>query len=262
MLKQILNRVQTAVADACCSLCGGPVVDSGYSTCRLCHQRLGFRLNSAPLPPVLPSTQPSAINCHAVTLFNNRIRQLIYSYKFHHQRSHQPALVDLLFRYLCQWQPDWMPLATPGGKVWLVTIPPHEAHGPPALMQPIAVSLAQRLQTWLSASAAREPGGTSLFRPAGQGLFQAGESTLLCWQRSVQRQHHLHTRQERLENMRDSLLCEPSAHFSPDDTVLLLDDLMTTGATLNAAAQAIRQSGFKGAMAALVLCHVPMNHSR
>ncbi|MFM7343692.1 MAG: ComF family protein [Betaproteobacteria bacterium] len=64
-------------------------------------------------------------------------------------------------------------------------------------------------------------------------------------------------RAQRLANVRDAFLTEPLA---PDcvrgRAVVLVDDVMTSGATLNAAAQSLLQAGAKGVQA-LVVARTP-----
>lgn len=50
-------------------------------------------------------------------------------------------------------------------------------------------------------------------------------------------------RKQRLENMRGAFDTKPGAHVDPAQRCVLVDDVFTTGATLNACAQAMRKAG-------------------
>jgi ComF family protein len=82
------------------------------------------------------------------------------------------------------------------------------------------------------------------------------DATLLLRTRHTTAQSDL-TRAERLRNVRGAFAVEPMrAHELRDRRVVLVDDVMTTGASLHAAATALRQAG-AAHITALVLARTP-----
>jgi ComF family protein len=60
--------------------------------------------------------------------------------------------------------------------------------------------------------------------------------------RQTSSQVETHSRDERLENMREAFRCEHPEHVDGKD-IILVDDVCTTGATLNDCARALRVAG-------------------
>lgn len=82
------------------------------------------------------------------------------------------------------------------------------------------------------------------------------DATLLLRTRHTPAQREL-TRAERLRNVRGAFAVDPMrAHELRDQRVVLVDDVMTTGASLHAAAQALRQAGVAH-VTALVFARTP-----
>jgi predicted amidophosphoribosyltransferase len=85
----------------------------------------------------------------------------------------------------------------------------------------------------------------------------------LDWQRSVETQHHQLSAQARWQNMQQAFvwLRKVWPHEKQVDHtttgIVVIDDITTTGATLFAAAQAIRTAGYTGPLTMLTLCYVP-----
>ncbi len=68
------------------------------------------------------------------------------------------------------------------------------------------------------------------------------ESGALVRKKNTQPQSSL-SREERIVNMKNAFFCAASSISLKNKTVILIDDVMTTGATLNQAALALRLSG-------------------
>lgn len=83
------------------------------------------------------------------------------------------------------------------------------------------------------------------------------DATLLLRTRHTPAQREL-TRAERLRNVRGAFAVDPMrAHELRDQRVVLVDDVMTTGASLHAAATALRQAGVTH-VTALVFARTPI----
>jgi len=78
-------------------------------------------------------------------------------------------------------------------------------------------------------------------RPLARALNLPLETSLLQRVRNTEHQARLH-HQARSHNMRKAVV---STARIDDATIVLVDDIMTTGATLDAAAQALKQAGAK-----------------
>lgn len=77
------------------------------------------------------------------------------------------------------------------------------------------------------------------------------DSRLLTRTLNTPAQAHTHERTERLQNMHNAFICaRPSAILGK--TVIIVDDVMTTGATLEACAHALKEAGARKVIACVV----------
>lgn len=54
------------------------------------------------------------------------------------------------------------------------------------------------------------------------------------------------TKKQRMENLKNSFaICETAENYDKNNLIILIDDIITTGATLNEAAKTLRKAGFK-----------------
>ncbi len=171
--------------------------------------------------------------------FNLPLKKWLYPYKFEHQTHYKGPLADLWIQYwqsLLEKQPT---LIKP--PVYVVPIPPRQnnPHHRPHL-GPLAKTFA------------------AMF---GYPYVPHG----LDWQRETEAQHTLAHKRQRWQNMAGSLATGYPAGFKQDEfspTILLLDDIKTTGATLFEATQAFqRNQRFQetgGKCVGLTLCHLPL----
>ena len=67
------------------------------------------------------------------------------------------------------------------------------------------------------------------------------KETLLKWKKSVQRQSLIKNKQKRIQNVANNLTATP--HVQPNITYIIIDDITTTGATLNEAKRALTEAG-------------------
>jgi predicted amidophosphoribosyltransferase len=236
MLSALLAKLADALRPSGCAYCLQPWNSCNnadlLALCPECKGRFGLREGH------WPTSRNAHVAIHAATLFNGRVKQLLYGYKFYRRRDNVRPLAALLTSYWSQAVAlkevaDAEPMT-----VAVLTIPARQGH-PDRL-----ASLGQA------------------FRNAFGYHAEAGQ---LLWQRETQPQHTLQCRRERLSNLRGSLLYEPAplkADASGPTMILILDDLTTTGATLTEAALAIRHGGFQGQIVGLAVCSIPYGLQR
>jgi competence protein ComFC len=162
----------------------------------------------------------------AATLFNSRLRRILYSYKFSQQRQYTRILTDVMIHY---WQ------AFERQEKYIVI--------------PIPARNKQRAHVYPIAK-----------RFANHFGYEYKEA-LLLWKRETDAQHHIHSKKVRFENIHQSLVVTPESTTSvlQAHPILLLDDITTTGATLREAYRAIKTETIPmGQVTALALTHVPL----
>lgn len=234
-LRQMLRNTQChGCHTACCE---------GQTFCEDCQQQLGL-LPAGPLTPSTSLRFPDDTWLYAATPLGEQSRRWVYPYKFYGREAHAPMLAALLQE--C-WQRNGLADSPLARRVWVTAIPSRwRRHH----LAPLAARFAE----------------TFGYRPVPD---------LLCWQRPTHRQHTLASRRQRLANMRDSMGLNPTAWararkawpwggLNPragDPTmVVVIDDLLTTGATLREACRALRGThgeGFQGPLIGLAVAHTP-----
>ncbi len=85
---------------------------------------------------------------------------------------------------------------------------------------------------------------------------------LLNWRRPTKAQHSLFKRQERISNVSGSLQAEkinflPAHKTAAPKTIIVFDDIRTTGATLQAAAEALKQEYPNSQIIEWAVCQIP-----
>ena len=140
----------------------------------------------------------------ALSHYGGTWRQLIWTLR----RKPKARLIRALAVELAQQLPHFSEWAQP------CPIPPRQGHpkGPPQ---------------WLAGAVSQRSGWP--------------QATLLQRHRACLGQHHLN-RQQRAENLRGVFAAAPAQN--PNATVLLIDDVRTSGATGQAAAEALQQAGY------------------
>lgn len=131
--------------------------------------------------------------------------------------------------------------------------------------EPLLESCSLVLPMPLSTSRLRERGFNQALELARRLAPQRCDATLLmrlppAHEAADAPAQHTLSRSERLRNLRGAMLVDPlRANEVRGQQVLLIDDVMTTGASLEAAAQALLQAGAAGVQA-LVLARTPAPH--
>ena len=225
-LQAWLNQRLSFLLDPGCQLC---LNASQSPICPSCQNNYKLRASATPLPQ-------SANQTLSVAQYSNRLKRLLYGYKFYEQDDSRWALVAL-FQYALEQQ------VNPCGSEqahWVVTLPSHR-EGKASHMELLARLLAYRLGWTYQA----------------QGLQ---------WTRPTQSQHSLKSRHQRLWNMKNSLkvneqFTQELSRSTQRPTVLILDDIFTTGATVQAALDAFQKASIDCELNSLVLYQVPLKDS-
>jgi predicted amidophosphoribosyltransferase len=170
------------------------------------------------------------IPLYAACDFNRIFKKQLYGYKYYGETHGQRWLLDLLIDYCRQDTSSVSPQRT-----LIVTIPPREEADDPKRLTRLADSLSDSLGYQVSVS-------------------------FLRWKRSNKPQHLVLSRKARFTNMMDTFSLE-GVTFDSIDRMIILDDLITTGATISAAAQAIQAEaeaqGASVVIEGLALARVP-----
>lgn len=163
--------------------------------------------------------QKHACTCmRSAVVFGPQVRALVHAFKY----AHQTYLAAYLGAFL--------------GEAW-----PYfkELHGAQVLT-PVPLYPSKQKKRGYNQSALL---ASQLGRLTGLKV----EEELLCRVRNTPSQTGF-GRQERIENMKDAFVCM-CPHAVKDKVVLLIDDVATTGATLDACARALKKAGAKQVMA-------------
>ncbi|WP_460565611.1 ComF family protein [Hydrogenophaga aquatica] len=209
--------------------------------CDMCMQRLGSAQSRCPgcALPLAPGLL-RCVRCQEAPLtpLENCHARVTYSYPW----------VDIVARFKFQGQPAWARelagwmLETPEARTLL-----DEAD----LIAPVPLTPARL----------RERGYNQAWELV-KGLRAASSSKAVAWPDLLEREadarlQHTLPREQRLANARQALQCSPGRRSAVAGRhVLLVDDVMTTGATLQAAALVLREAG-AATVSGLVFARTP-----
>lgn len=142
------------------------------------------------------------------------IRKAVRQLKYHHSRDLKKELIELMYRAMGQH---------------LDTLPPQT--------EILAIPITEKRRRWRgfnqSEILAREL-SKKLNLPFSHGLLKI---------REIRPQTEIKNRKERLENIKDAFAITPG--YTPSNTIMIVDDISTTGATLNEAGRVLKQAGAK-----------------
>ncbi|MFO7630809.1 MAG: ComF family protein [Prochlorococcaceae cyanobacterium] len=209
-LHSLLNGALSLISDLPCPLCGGlgePAAPSG-GLCPPCRQQLQL--------PVAGLQGGAPLPWWSLGWYHGGLRQVLLRQRPQPKPSLLRGLAQQLQRAL-EGNESWKQATGICGPL-LVTIPSWKRHSG----NPLPAAIARQL-TW----------------PC-QPLLERSRPTV--------GQHHLN-RRLRLINQEDAFACRQQRRSSPiwqqHRPVVLVDDILTTGATAAAAAKALRQGGWR-----------------
>ncbi len=221
-----IDRLKISLRNDVCTLCQTiPRANEQEMICAACQKKVFLR---QPLP--LMTIGSSSI--YAACEFPYRMKRLIYDLKFKQQTQHGLTLAEILLHY---WQ------KTPpskGNQYIVVPIPPHQnprINHLPLMTRPFASHF-------------------------GYNFMEKG----LIWQRDVCPQHELHNKRKRRENVSEAFQIHPKLveRLQENTSILIMDDILTTGATLAEAILTFQRVNPKISVTALAASHVPFAISR
>ena len=223
MLGTLLNKLKAAIQVHACRYCNQALATPEARFCPRCKGLLQV------LPPQPAPAESDGLSQHAATLLNGRVKKLVYGYKFYQREQDAPLLADLLIHY---WAQGSLLQGVHPESVAVIPIPAHEGKRPH--LQPIARRFARHF-----------------------GYETRPE--FISWQRATSPQHRLENRHLRRLNVAGSMRATLPADLPQGhpQTVILLDDLTTTGATLDEAVRAMREALPHTGIITLALAQVP-----
>lgn len=226
-LSTLLDRLKLGLRDEVCTLCQVVPRQKLHPAmlCPTCERRILLR---QPVPVMTLSTGALYAACE----FPYRIKQLIYGLKFDQKHQHGLPLSEILIHY-------WQQLPESSSKGWVIApVPPHQG------AQMAHVSLFAR------------PFASHF----GYDFMENG----LAWQRETECQHTLLNKRKRRENIAGAFTTDPTLfkRFGPRMKILVMDDLLTSGATLVEAVSTLKRAYPDAHVVALAVSHMPLAVAR
>ena len=211
-----------------CPHCAQEVVPAGDHVCQRCGRNV---VGAIDLCPVCQDSAPVALQfTRAAALYGGPLRAAIHALKY----ENLPDLGALLARYL---------IAVTNTEEWSAVLRMTDAVVPIPLHPARYAERGYNQSALLAAAFAKQKG-------------LAIKPTWLTRQRQTQSQTKL-SREERRSNVANAFRADPQVR---DRCVLLVDDVYTTGATMEACAQALVDAGAK-AVYGLALAMPPFQES-
>ncbi len=225
-LNRILTKIKSALKNENCTHCQSAMA-SEELICSTCRTQLGMRDN-------FPLSKRGACLIYSATLFNSKVKRLLYPYKFYHRTDYTERLSNVLIDY---WKQVDLSAVLPD-KTLVVPIP----------------------SRW------KENHVSAFAQHFAHTFNYTFDETLLEWGRDTVPQHKLTGKRRRWENVSGSMQVDlnltsdaSSLIHSKEQTILIIDDMTTTGATFHEASQAFQRiPGFQGQVINFSLCHVPL----
>jgi len=217
--RQLIQTIGGILTPSICFNCNAYIsLQSKQNVCQACQ----LKLHSLERFEELPFAHTALTSCYYLYEFSHVAKKLVYRLKINDALYLLPLLYQMLHRF---WQES--PLRS-NGFTCIVPIPPHSQH------------------FWVKKHHFSERLAQTLGKIAGIPVRQNLKRTI-----SAQKQSSL-SRKKRLQNAQFSMVWESGLEAKPE-SVLLVDDVLTTGATLQAAAQTMQKSGI-GRISAVAFC--------
>jgi predicted amidophosphoribosyltransferase len=224
-LGYLLDRLKSSLRNDVCSFCQMTYLQEQHRLiCSVCEKRILLR------QPV-PLMCLGAGTAYAACEFPYAIKRLIYGLKFEQKARNGVILSEVLAHY-------WQSLSQVPSRVMVIPIPPHQDAEFHHLSQ--------------------------IARPFASHFGYDYVENAFVWKRPVISQHLLLNKRKRRENVAGSLMINPqhANRFKDNMPVLILDDLLTTGATMVEALSAVNLEHSLDQVTALTVSHVPLALSR
>lgn len=188
-----------------------PLIPSDKPRCALCGKPFEGSVQTERICPNCVEIKPKWERGSTLMMYEGVGETIVRRIKFHGERC---LLEDV--RHMLRERPDLAPMLR---GATLIPVPLH------------SLRLRERgfnQSEWLARAFAKESGASC--------------QNLLVRQRDTGTQTAL-SRQERLKNMRGAFALRRGAQIGPEQRYVLIDDVITTGATLNACADALVRAG-------------------
>lgn len=225
-----LDRLKLSLRSSVCCICRSEAtLREAEFVCDECQSQIKLRDTA----PVLSTGQ---ITVFAACDFPLQLKQWLYSLKFNDKNAYALRLTEVMLHY---WNQLPGSVKTNDKRILIVPIPAHRN-----TQQHHHLSL--------------------IFQPFASELGVDYVQNLLTWGKPVHPQHTLYGRKLRKENVREAFQVDLSK--IPQSTqplhIIVVDDLITTGATITEAIQTLQEALPNVEITGLTLCNLPMGLSR
>lgn len=241
LFQRAWQRLKLSLKSDVCRGCDQAPLEADHQwLCAACEQTLG--LNGA--KPLFKRHQAQVFSAF---MMGATLKRILYGLKFFGDQGHGLRLAEYLLHYY-QWTNHQNAHFRWEQPPLLLTLP----HRAPVILENQGAAALRPHRSFNHLAAIARPFAAQ----CGWEYRQGG----LEWQRKTVPQHQLAGRRERWHNLRGALRLNDAVALSLQTDprpVVILDDLITTGATMTEALAAVRRAGHSGPLLGLSLAHLP-----